>query len=596
MTKFQGGIHEVLSEGVLKSAFDAFIKTESATEGATLIGAPHRTFRRNVERYLRRHAGKDDWRRFLEVKGNIERKLGRKLTIGNNVIQPDLSSPVEVPNAPEEPAPAIGGQIEHDEGTPVIRRAKQGIRRWILTVAQNNTRLHERFWGNLNALAAFYDAQIIVARCTYDIQNYRDSKAKQIGGMAGRGIDQGLWYPDEITPHLIDVGARLSLAKDLVFAADNISPTIADPLSGLDTYTGAASMVLPHNQIALRSVPTKKGAPAKMLYTTGTVSQRNYIPLKTGNKASFHHSYGALLVEVDEATDEWWCRQINAEDATGTFYDFDVMVADGKVTEGHRPEAVNWGDIHCAALSDTIIDGVWGEGGMVDALKPHLQAFHDVLDFHARSHHELGNWVRMLERHRDGRGSVEQEMLEVAEFLKTAHRDYAISLVVNSNHDRHFDRWLNEASWKTDPENAPFYLRAAAARAEAVLNHDDTFNTLEWAARRYGCPEAVRFLKEDESYRVCEHAGGIELGLHGDRGANGARGTEAGLKKLPFKANIGDKHRAGIFQGLYVAGVMPDEEAFPYAKGPGAWSRSIILAHSNGKRQIITMRGTRWRA
>lgn len=593
-----------VSEDRLREHFEAVMNAGGVAQASKEIGAPRVRVRRDVERFLRRYAAEADWARFDEYIANKERETGKKQTLGTKIPRrqppPQAEQLVEsggdVENQPPHPGPVVLGKVEHDEGTPVIRRNRHGVRRWLLTVAQNNTRLHAKFWENLTAFSDFIGAEIMVARCTYDIQNYRDSKAKAIAGQSAREIDHGLWYPDEIAPYVVDVGDRRALAPDLVFVADNMLPTVAEPLAGMDTYTGAASTILPHPQIAMRSIPTMRDQPAKFLYTTGAVTLRNYLPLKTGNKASFHHCYGALLVEKDEASEEWWCRQINAEDASGSFYDLDVMVADGKVTEGHRPEAVNWGDIHCAALSDIIIDGVWGEGGMVDALRPHLQAFHDSLDFRARSHHELGNWVRMLERHRDGRGSVEQEMLEVAEFLKTAHRDYAISLVVNSNHDRHFDRWLNEASWKTDPENAPFYLRAAAARAEAVLNHDDTFNTLEWAARRYGCPEAVRFLKEDESYRVCEHAGGIELGLHGDRGANGARGTEAGLKKLPFKANIGDKHRAGIFQGLYVAGVMPDEDAFAYAKGPGAWSRSIILTHSNGKRQIVTMRGTRWRA
>lgn len=590
-----GGSGEVIPEATLRTHFDAVMDAGEMKAASAIIGVPQQSLRRSVERLLRRHGTVEDWAR-LDAYLDKAQGRGRRLTLANHIPRP--AAPVIDPVIEDEPAPPepiIGGQIEHDEGAPVIRRNRYGIRRWLLTVAQNNTHLHEGVWGNLNALAAFYDAEIIVARCTYDIQNNRDSKAKEIAGTARRGIDEGLWFPDEIAPYVVDVGERIVLAKDLIFAADNTIPTLAEPLSGMDTYTGPASMILPHPQIALRSVATMNAAPTKFLFTTGTVSQRNYIPLRTGNKASFHHSYGALLVEKDEATEEWWCRQINAEDATGTFYDFDLMVANGKVTEGHRPEAINWGDIHCAALSQDIRDDIWGEGAMVDAINPRAQMFHDVYDGFARSHHEVGNWVRLLERHRDGRGNVEDELRDVAEFLRMAHRDDAISVVVNSNHDRHLDRWLNEAEWKRDPENAPFFLEAAAARAKATLNFDDSFNMLEWAARRYGCPDAVRFLREDEGYRVCEPAGGIELGLHGDRGANGSRGGVA-LKKLPFKANVGHSHSAGIYQGLYVAGVMPDQEAMVYATGPSSWSRSVILTHTNGKRQVVTMRGSRWRA
>ena len=37
------------------------------------------------------------------------------------------------------------------------------VNRYIFTCAQNNTKLHEQVWNNLNALAKNYKAQIIVA-------------------------------------------------------------------------------------------------------------------------------------------------------------------------------------------------------------------------------------------------------------------------------------------------------------------------------------------------------------------------------------------------------------------------------------------------
>jgi hypothetical protein len=54
------------------------------------------------------------------------------------------------------------------------------------------------------------------------------------------------------------------------------------------------------------------------------------------------------------------------------------------------------------------------------------------------------------------------------------------------------------------------------------------------------------------------------------------------------KANIGDKHSAGIYDGLYVAGIMGALDQ-GYNSGPGSWSQSNILTYPNGKRAIQTI-------
>lgn len=33
-----------------------------------------------------------------------------------------------------------------------------------------------------------------------------------------------------------------------------------------------------------------------------------------------------------------------------------------------------------------------------------------------------------------------------------------------------------------------------------------------------------------------------------------------------------------------------------YNKGPSSWSHSHVVTYPNGKRAVVTMRGTRWRA
>ena len=51
-----------------------------------------------------------------------------------------------------------------------------------------------------------------------------------------------------------------------------------------------------------------------------------------------------------------------------------------------------------------------------------------------------------------------------------------------------------------------------------------------------------------------------------------------------------------IRDGVYYAGVSADPQKMDYAKGGTTWSPSHIVTYPNGKRTIITIKGSRWRA
>ena len=87
---------------------------------------------------------------------------------------------------------------------------------------------------------------------------------------------------------------------------------------------------------------------------------------------------------------------------------------------------------------------------------------------------------------------------------------------------------------------------------------------------------------------------GIQHGLHGHLGPNGARGNPKNLRVIG-KANTAHTHAAGIVEGVYTAGVFGELD-MSYNKGPSSWSHSFILTYPNGKRTIVTFKdGRAWR-
>lgn len=492
-------------------------------------------------------------------------------------------------------ARAVLEVVEGDHGYVRSRKPKSlplpkegSIRRYIFTSAQNNTHVHGPIWQSLLALAEHYQAEIKISTFTY-VRNQQGSEKRGFK----KQIEE-VWYDNQIEPYVSDGYEKI--AEGLVWCGNlNIIPTAKNPLSGLETYTGPDSGIFPHTKIQMQSVPTHKTDPAKFNYTTGSVTKRNYIQKKAGIVAEFHHSYGALLVEVNDKG-QWFARQLNA-DTDGVIHDLNVKaMPTGEVVES-EVEAVVWGDIHVACLDKTVKKIAWQDQDcMLDTLKPRYQFMHDILDFESRSHHNRRNPHEMYRIHVQGKGSVLQEVKEVGQFLVDSARPFCQTYVVNSNHDNHLNQWLREVNWYDDMLNAEFYIEAQREMLRQIREQDYK-NMLEWSiseAAHLDVPAI--FLRQDQSMVICEdNSGGIEMGMHGDMGPNGSRGSFRSLSKMGRRACIGHSHSAGIYEGIYVSGVSGELD-MGYNAGPGSWSHSHTVVYPNGKRTIVTMKHGKWRA
>lgn len=504
--------------------------------------------------------------------------------------------------------PTFGGRVASIENQTI--KLKRDV--YLITSAQNNTKVHEGFLKSLETCAKYNNAQLIISQFTYDHTGFQNSTKDGI--QRDKSDVRNLTYDKKILPYLLPefrkdaedhngANKSIELAKGLIFGGEiNTLPTAVNPLSGFETYfRGNNSGIIPHVKHAMLSLNGMKEDGARFLYTTGAVTKRNYIQKKAGQKADKHHVYGALIVEVDRATGEWFVRQI-AADKTGGFYDLDKKyLPNGTVLENQRPEAITWGDIHVEKIDETVRETAFGKNGMLDTLNPKYQFMHDVIDFTSRNHHNIKDeWFRAAQHFSNPNG-VEDEISLTAAFLKAAQRPNTQTIVVEGNHDRAFTRWLKDVeNIKGDPKNAAYFHECLAKVYREFEKGNMVFaeRVFEWAVRQKEQLDKTYFLPRDTSFVICEGKGGgdgIECGLHGDIGPNGSKGTPRGLRKLSRKANTGHTHTAGIIDGVYTAGLLANL-IMGYNVGPSAWSHSNILTYPNGARSIITMKNGKWRA
>lgn len=473
--------------------------------------------------------------------------------------------------------PIVGGSIEPFD---IQRTALKG-KRFVFTSAQNNTALHEQFFNALTKFCDHRNAKLFVSRFSYNKAGFQNGTKEGV---------QELWYDPRLEPFIQD--KSLSIKDTLIFCGElDILPTAENPLSGFDNYTKGASCIIPHAKMAMKSVPTMSDYQPKIMYTTGAITQRNYIQRKAGQKADFHHVFGAMYVEV-AADGTWFARQLIAND-DGSFYDLtDHFTADG-VTHDHTVEALNYGDIHIEKIDPVTASVTFFENGnILDTLKPKYQLIHDLIDFEARNHHNIKDPFFWAEKFYAKKDRVEDCITKAAQFLKNVARPYSRTVVVESNHDLALKKWLSSGDARFDPVNVEFFHRASAMIHQQIAVGNPRFGIFEALVREHVPLETTEFLKEDQSFLV---AGQIECGMHGHLGPNGARGNPRNIRGIGRKCNTGHTHSAGIIDGIYTAGVTGRLD-MDYNKGPSSWSHSHIVTYPNGKRAIITIKNGKWRA
>jgi hypothetical protein len=117
-------------------------------------------------------------------------------------------------------------------------------------------------------------------------------------------------YPPEILPYICD--ERVDLAPNLTWCGElNVLPTASVRCPAWKATRTASPPSCRTRRCRCKACPTMKGEGVKLMFTTGCVTLRNYIKRKVGYKAEHFHTYGALIVEVNDKG-HWYVRQLRA--------------------------------------------------------------------------------------------------------------------------------------------------------------------------------------------------------------------------------------------------------------------------------------------
>lgn len=473
-------------------------------------------------------------------------------------------------------------KIVDNNPDPIDRKFDQELKstRFVITSAQNGTPVDQKLWKSLQVYAKQRKAQILVVPFRYKNPTsvFEDS-------------NEEIWAP-ELTPYLCNT--RKELCPNLVLLGNvKVVPTATSPLTSLEGFTGQESSIVGHPKIQLRTIPVPAGKMPKVMWTTGAVTVKNYTDSKQGILGDFHHSHAALIVEVTQ--DKFFVRHLNATH-DGSFIDLDREYT----TTGSKPAppalALATGDTHVGSECQKVVEATFtSPKSIANTLRPRHILWHDVMDGYSVNPHDAGNPFINLAKQAAGKNSVTDEIYNVCRFIDDMTPEYAVPVVVASNHDHFLSRWIVNKDWRqeADKKNAEFYLETALS----MLRHSECGRSgasypspfVQWAKKLIK-HKKLRLLKTDESFVLK----GVEFGLHGDKGPNGSRGSIKNLSRIGTKTTVGHSHTPGIEGGCYQTGTSTLLR-LGYNSGPSSWMNAHVIQYANGKRTIIFIIDGQWR-
>lgn len=474
--------------------------------------------------------------------------------------------------SPETPIRDKGGK--RASKTPVFKRSLGNTHTIVITAAQNATPAHVPFVKALEALCNERNGEILAVPLRYKNPTSRWSASQ---------ANEDVWAP-ELTPYLCNERKRLN--KNLVLLGDvRVQPTASSPLSGFEGMTHTESAILAHTKIQSKTVATPQSRMPKLLSTTGAATVRNYTDSRAGKQGEFHHTLGALLVEIKGS--KFQIRRINADKKTGAFIELDHWygVDWTKSGIGIAPPALALvhGDTHVGSTDPAVVKA---QDHLAKYVKTQHRVWHDLLDGYSVNPHHFGNPFIAVAKVMSGRGDARAEMLAALNFIEARRAPGVTHVVVGSNHDDMLTRWIMSQDWRNAPGNAEFYLETALAmvRGTKMTPNGTEFPSpfAYWGRKHFNNGDDVKFLDQDESFTLKE----IEFGMHGHLGPNGARGSIKNIRRVGVKSMIGHTHSPGEDEGTMQVGTSTHLK-LEYTRGPSSWLNTDGLVYANGKRTLI---------
>jgi transposase len=487
------------------------------------------------------------------------RKICRNQTLSHSEKLELLSENLKVNHENvEQWVSAMGLSLMPTQFFKAKNRKIKKSKRYIISSAQTASMVHTEFLKNIEAYAKFIGAEIGIIATRY---RNPTSIWKESGDVWSLEVDKYLTAKRQV------LHPRLVLLADLKIQATAPNPTRSTELFGDDK-----TCIVGAPKIEMHPLSSLKEQHQKFIYSTGSVTAPSFTDTVAGGKAAEHHSYGFIVVEI-ENDEIVHVRSVSAQ-KDGCFNDLKYKISNQTITE-EDIEYLIWGDSHFAQKNQNVTNAF---RDICKDLGIRKSVLHDVFDSESMNTHNMKDPVIQHELQQAGRDDFRRELNHMYSELDWFEENMDQVLVVASNHDDMVDRAMIKGDWRDNLKNALIFVEMLTLK----LNKKAEDGLIPYYInKRY---EKVRALSLDDSFIYK----GVELALHGHKGPNGSRGNISQFAKLSVRTIIGHSHSPKIKGGCYQVGISCDMD-HGYNKGLSSWGYASCTLNKYGKRQMILL-------
>ena len=364
-----------------------------------------------------------------------------------------------------------------------------------------------------------------------------------------------------------------------------IRVTTPNPLNTIHPLSRGNNMIAPSTQRHLVSIPTIGEKDAKIAMSTGALTKPNVSETSLGSRAKFNHFTGFTVVHESSEKGTYLARQIPV--SGGRFYDLGICYDPKKNKIDKRPvKGYKMGDLHFATLHNGKINAtLTGKRSFARTVGIVELVLDDVFDGESCDNH-LKSPFEKLGLYQANKLDISEEIRRTFKFAYGIRQLDYIEKVSQaySNHDTRVRRWMEAVDWREDQVNAEFYLSSALDMVQnqkyqtnfGVKGVDPLKN---WVLKHW--PEYwIDYL--DPGHQI----GNYVVGMHGDVGSNGSRGSLNQFAKMSFKCIVGHTHSPGINCGAIQVGQSVGYSA-SYTSYLGSWSFMDAIISADGNAQMV---------
>ncbi len=338
--------------------------------------------------------------------------------------------------------------------------------------------------------------------------------------------------------------------------------------------------------------------------TQSDYNSEHYQGLRTDYLADADHVLGALIVEKSyghEFTDLktagfFHARHVEFIPEQQGFMDLGTFYTANK-TRRVKPEALVLGDIHVGDTDEKLMASIRHQ---LLTLKPKYVVLHDLLNGYSISPHEKDNIVKLSDKAAHGDLNLRAELDRVVNFIDSlmAVDPQLKIVVVPSNHDYWLHRWLKEARYAKEPQNAEIgaqlflaFHRGVDPFKAALLDKE---KGVQNAKRLIFLDIGTSFTRGYQDSSDPEKSRLVELALHGHEGANGAKLSIRSMQEATDRGVYGHTHTYARKNGIVNVGTITGLDLSYNRGGFSNWIQAAAIIGPHGEIQALEFKEGEW--